>query len=231
MFPNTESKWDPVNKEAYCDCLPGYEWAGNNTGCVEMQMVQQQPSNPCAHFVNSRAIFDPGLNETVCDCMPGFKWNRDQTACIPIPKKPKVDWNNILTMTLGVMNAVNPNNQGLVPSVPGGSITGMPQQATHKQSNCNDQQQAGANAPEVHTIDLGQSYGSFVFDFETFDEEDQIIISNGGVKIFDTGCVGQNNSVQLNLRGFSPTITVRVNPNCNGGTSTQWNFTVHCPDN
>ena len=134
-------------------------------------------------------------------------------------------------MTMGILNAANGNNPLMPPSyVPGTTPTSMQQPVMH-QSNCNDQQQAGANAPEVHTIDLGQSYGSFMFDYQTFTAKDQIIITNGGRVIFNSGCVGERKSVQLNLSGFSPTITVRVNPNCDGGSNTQWNFTVHCPNN
>jgi hypothetical protein len=235
MFPNTEAKWDPVNKETYCDCLPGYEWAANNSGCIEIQTVQQ-PANPCAHLANSRAFFDPVLNETVCDCLPGFMWNSSQTGCIPIPRKPTVDWGNIINMTVDIMNAANGNAQGIMPPGynPGSGGQGIPQSmqpAVQHQSNCNDQQQAGGDPPEEHTIDLGQSYGSFMFDYNTVNQEDQIIVTNGGRTIFNSGCVGESKSVRLNLTGFSPTITVRVNPNCNGGSGTQWYFTVHCPDN
>ena len=99
------------------------------------------------------------------------------------------------------------------------------------QSNCNDQQQAGGDPPEEHTIDLGQSYGSFMFDYNTVSQKDQIIVTNGGMTIFNSGCVGESKSIRLQLKGYSPTITVRVNPNCEGGSGTQWYFTVHCPEN
>ncbi len=230
MFPNTEAVWDPNSQQAFCDCLPGYEWNASYTACEKL--VQQQVNQSyCSHLPNTRPIFDAVLNNWVCDCIPGFKWNKTQTACEPERKKPNVNWDNILTMTMGILNAANGNNPLMPPSyVPGTTPTSMQQPVMH-QSNCNDQQQAGANAPEVHTIDLGQSYGSFMFDYQTFTAKDQIIITNGGRVIFNSGCVGERKSVQLNLSGFSPTITVRVNPNCDGGSNTQWNFTVHCPNN
>ncbi|MEN8118644.1 MAG: carboxypeptidase-like regulatory domain-containing protein, partial [Bacteroidota bacterium] len=231
-YPNTEAIWDPVSQQAYCDCLPGYQWNADYTACEKLmqQQQQQQPQFDCSHLPNSRPVFDPVLNETVCDCMPGYQWNRNQTACVPIPKKPTVDWGGILNVTMDIMNAVNGNNPAMptgYPSVSGNTINSAmnQQQPVRHQSNCNDQQQAGANTPEEHTIDLGQSFGSFMFDYQTFTEEDQIIITNGGRTIFNSGCVGENKSVRLNLSGFSPVITVRVNPNCDGGTSTQWNFT------
>ena len=136
---------------------------------------------------------------------------------------------------MDILNTVNGNNPGVNPQRFGtSSSVGLPQSikpAVQHQSKCNDQQQAGGDAPEVHTIDLGQSYGSFMFDYNTVTQKDQIIITNGGIRIFDSGCVGTSSSIRLQLKGYSPTITVRVNPNCEGGSGTQWYFTVHCPEN
>jgi len=97
-------------------------------------------------------------------------------------------------------------------------------------SNCDDRQEAGANTAESYTIDLGQSYGSFMFDYDTEQIKDQIIITQDGNEIFNSGCVGERKSVRLYLSGYSTSITVRVNPNCDGSSSTRWSFTVHCPD-
>jgi hypothetical protein len=235
MFPNTEAVWDLVSEQAYCDCLPGFEWNEKYTACEEIQQ-QQQAQYDCSHLPNTRPIIDKVLNEVVCDCMPGYKWNSGQTGCIPIPRKPTVDWGNIINMTVGIMDAVNGNTQGLMPPGynPGTGGQGVPQSMqppVRHQSNCNDQQQAGGDPPEEHTIDLGQSYGSFTFDYNTVSQKDQIIVTNGGVTIFNSGCVGESKSIELSLKGYSPTITVRVNPNCEGGSGTAWYFTVHCPDN
>lgn len=235
MFPNTEAVWDPVSQQAYCDCSTGYEWNEEYTACEQIQQ-QQQIQYDCSHLPNSRPIFDATLNEVVCDCMPGYQWNRNQTGCVPIPRKPTVDWGNIINMTMDIMNAVNGNTQGIMPpgynqGTGGQGIPQSMQPPVRHQSNCNDQQQAGGDPPEEHTIDLGQSYGSFMFDYNTVSQKDQIIVTNGGMTIFNSGCVGESKSIRLNLKGFSPTITVRVNPNCEGGSGTQWYFTVHCPDN
>ncbi len=230
MYPNTQSVWDPVKQEAFCDCIPGYEWNAEYTACNKLVQQEIDQTN-CSHLPNTRPLFDSSLNEWVCDCLPGFKWNKRQTACEPERKKPNINWDNVLTLTMGVLNAVNGNTQGIMPPGygPGTTPTSMQQPEMH-QSNCNDQQQAGKNVPEVHTIDLGQSFGTFQFDYQTFTEEDQIIITNGGRVIFNSGCVGESKSIQLQISG-SPIITVRVNPNCDGGTNTAWNFTVHCPRN
>lgn len=100
-----------------------------------------------------------------------------------------------------------------------------------KEGQCNDVRKAGANQPERHIIKLGSRGKTFLFDYETYDEEDRIIVTQGSRTLFDSGCVGTHGrkSVRLKKR-FRSKVTVDVQPNCNGGTSTQWQFTVHCPD-
>lgn len=94
---------------------------------------------------------------------------------------------------------------------------------------CNSQQVAGQDAPEVRTIELGQTSGSFVFQFETFSQEDRLVVVYEGSPLFDTGCVGASGSRTLTYSGSSSRVTVAVQPNCAGGSGTAWNFTVNCP--
>lgn len=99
-----------------------------------------------------------------------------------------------------------------------------------KHGTCNDVRKAGANQPERHIIDLGSGSGTFVFEYETYTEEDQMIVTQGSAALFNSGCVGTEGrrSVQLK-KGFGSEVTVDVRPNCAGGTSTRWEFVVHCP--
>ena len=217
------------NQEAYCDCLPGYVWNEDYSGCVQIQQQQQQQID-CSQYPNSHPAYDPVTNQSYCECNPGFQWDSATLSCKPIPKKPNIDWSLIMQMTTTLLNS---NGTNLFNNNQSGNTSGLNsnQQPVVHQSNCNDKQEAGGDAPEVHNINLGQSFGTFVFDYETYDVKDQIIVIQGGQTIFNTGCVGANGSVPLNLNGRSSTITVRVNPNCDGTSSTQWNFTVHCPNN
>ncbi len=226
-YPNTMAVWDPVSKDTYCDCLPGYEWNVGYTACEEEQ--QQPIQYNCSHIPNSRPVFDKVLNEVVCDCLPGFEWNKAFTACEPVRKQPTVNWGDVIAMTMGIINAANGNPQGgLTPDLGTGNVA--TQQPVMHQSNCNDQQQQGGDAPEVHMIDLGQSFGTFVFDYDVYDVKDQIIVTQSGRTIYNSGCVSGAKSIRLNLNGYNSQISVRVNPNCAGTTSTGWTFTVHCPD-
>lgn len=233
-FPNTEAIWDPVSQQVYCDCVPGYEWNDDFTGCLKNEPISQQVEYDCSGFPNSQPVFDPVANEIVCDCMAGYEWNNNFTACVPIRNRPNVDWDAIIGITMDAINAANGlannGNTGGVWTSPGYPSTAQQPAVSHN-SNCNDQQQAGGDAPEVHNINLGQSYGSFSFDYNVFNIKDQIIITQGGQTIFNSGCISGSKKLQINLNGFSSQISVRVNPNCDGNTSnTEWNFTVHCPN-
>lgn len=222
-FPNTMPVWDPDRQQPYCDCIPGYRWRDDFSGCDPITATQIVHAN-CSHIPNSHQVYDPDNDIMFCDCLPGFEWNSTYTACVPERKKPVIDMNTLMTfMTIlsGASNmpgAVNPGN-----------IPASQQPAVVHQSRCNDTQKAGGDAPEVHQIDLGVTSGVFRFDYQTFDVKDQIIVSQGGMTIFNSGCVGESRSVQVQFSGYTSVIEVRVNPNCAGSTSTAWNFTVHCP--
>ena len=98
---------------------------------------------------------------------------------------------------------------------------------------CGTHIEEGGDAAETHQIELGQSSGVFWFDYDTYDQEDQISIWYEGKMIKDFGCVGTNGtrSTQVLYSGSSTKVEVRVNPNCFGGTGTKWTFTLYCPLN
>lgn len=226
-LPYTMPMWDPVRQEPYCDCLPGYKWRDDNSGCEQItatQIVQAQ----CSHIPNSQPVYDAINDIMVCDCMPGFVWNSSRTACEPERRRPAIDMNTLVDFMTIISDAITGN-------VPGGLTSGntpvpaSQQPAVVHQSRCNDTQKAGGDAPEVHRIDLGMTSGVFKFDYQTYDVKDQIIISQGGRTIFNSGCVGESRSVQVQFSGYTSVIEVRVNPNCSGSSGTAWNFTVHCP--
>jgi len=225
VLPNTMPVWDPVRKEPYCDCIPGYKWRDDFSGCDQITATLVVHAD-CSHIPNSHQVYDPVSDRMVCDCMPGFVWNRSYTSCIPETTKPSIDMNPLLDFMAILSGAANNNMPGTLPS---GNIPPNQQPAVVHQSRCNDTQKAGGDAPEVHQIDLGITSGVFRFDYQTYSVKDQIIISQGGRTIFNSGCVGESKSVQVQFSGYTSVIEVRVNPNCAGSTGTQWNFTVHCP--
>ncbi len=226
-LPNTMRMWDPVRREPYCDCLPGYKWRDDFNGCDQITATQIVHAD-CSQIPNSHQVYDPASDMMFCDCMPGFVWNSTRTACEPERRRPAIDMSTLVDFMTVISGAITGNVPGGLPS----GNTNVPanqQPPVVHQSRCNDTQKAGGDAPEVHQIDLGVTTGVFRFDYQTFSVKDQIIISQGGVTIFNTGCVGESSSVQVRFNGYTTMIEVRVNPNCGGSTGTAWNFTVHCP--
>jgi len=229
-IPNTMAMWDPIRNEPYCDCVPGYQWRDDFSGCDPITATQIVHAD-CSHILNSQQVYDPVSDRMVCDCMPGFVWNAGYTACVPERKKPVIDMNTLMDFMMIISGSGNPflpQNQNAGNNQSYGNNPANQQPIVH-QSRCNDTQKAGANQPEVHQIDLGQMSGSFQFDYQTFDVKDQIIITQGGMTIFNSGCVGETRSVRVPFSGYTSVIEVRVNPNCAGSSSTAWNFKVHCP--
>ena len=122
--------------------------------------------------------------------------------------------------------ATSSSGSGSLTSSSGGS-SGPP---VVQHSNCNDVRKAGSNRPERHIIDMGSGSGNFLFEFETFTEEDQITVSQGSSVLFNSGCVGTKGRRSVRLKkSFRSEIMVEVSPNCSGGSNTQWEFMVHCP--
>jgi hypothetical protein len=226
-LPYTMPMWDPVRQEPYCDCLPGYKWREDSKGCEPITATQIVQAN-CSHIPNSQPVYDAINDVMACDCLPGFVWNSSRTACEPERRRPAIDMNSLVDFMTIISGAITGNVPGGMPS----GNTPVPanqQPPVVHQSRCNDTQKAGGDAPEVHQIDLGVTSGVFKFDYQTFDVKDQIIISHGGRTIFNSGCVGESRSVQVQFSGYTTMIEVRVNPNCAGSSGTAWNFTVHCP--
>jgi len=87
----------------------------------------------------------------------------------------------------------------------------------------------GGDTPDTRTIELGKSAGTFDFSYDTYWQEDQILVRYEGATLFDTGCVGAYATKALTYSGSSKQITVQVIPNCKGGSGTAWNYTVACP--
>lgn len=97
-------------------------------------------------------------------------------------------------------------------------------------TQCNGLAEAGGDAAERHTIDLGVAKGTFSFQYSTYSIKDQITVYYEGSALYTTGCVGSSGTKSISYSGKATTVTVDVTPNCSGGTSgTAWNFTVACP--
>jgi hypothetical protein len=164
----------------------------------------------CSGYPGSEPRWDEFSGRVVCDCPAGRMWNAQRTACIdPLTE---------------LINAIGEINNG-------GRSVGGEDVGTVSHSTCNELKEAGTDAAETHIVDLGQGWGSFNFEYQTFTQKDRIEIWHGGTKVFDSGCAGTSSwtNQQVTLSGFGNQIKVIVYPNCEGGSGTQWEFKVHCP--
>lgn len=105
---------------------------------------------------------------------------------------------------------------------------------------CNGLVESGGIAGETHYIDLGNTAGNFIFEYDTFEAKDAFIILYNGSLLYQSGCVGTKgkrykriyHKVPLYNSGLygHTKIKVQVYPNCAGDSQgTKWEFTVHCP--
>ncbi len=95
---------------------------------------------------------------------------------------------------------------------------------------CETTAYAGSNKSEKFIVEIGNSQGAFDLSYQAYTAKDQIVIKYEDNVIYDTGCVGGKETVSVNYSGNSSEVTVEVFPNCDGTSSTKWNFTVGCPE-
>ena len=93
---------------------------------------------------------------------------------------------------------------------------------------CDEQVRPGGDAPETHRIGLGRFNGRFNFYYDTYRQEDRMIVRYEGSRLYDTGCVGASGTRTLSFSGRSSIVEVEVIPNCRGGYGTAWEFSVSC---
>lgn len=123
---------------------------------------------------------------------------------------------NIADLALACGNCDEPSCQDLLTSC---------------QLDCDSQFVAGGDIPETHEVELGQSSGTVEFSYNTYSQQDQVIVSYEGSVLFDSGCVGMSETVPLSYSGASTSLTVELQPNCAdpGSSGTSWDFSVSCP--
>ncbi|HMS97488.1 MAG TPA: hypothetical protein PKA12_02035 [Saprospiraceae bacterium] len=234
-WPNSYGAWNPQTQRMECFCNPGTIWDATQNACVPTPV-------DCSGYANSETRWDPASNQYLCYCKQGFEWNTTRTACIPqntIPdcnayyKNSYAAWDNASNQYLCYCNIGYVWNAARTECIPSGGQQDEPVVNPQQKKNgeCNIQYKSGANEAEQYTIDVKRNFGSLNFAYETYSVKDRIHIYHGGIKVFDSGCVGANGSQTLNLNGASSIFTIIVDPKCDQDQSdTSWNFTLGCPN-
>lgn len=98
---------------------------------------------------------------------------------------------------------------------------------------CNDVTVAGENTPSSQVTNLGSNHINVNFYYETYQIKDKIDVLYNDKEVFSSGCVGTNGKKKTNIRmdEKSTSLEVKVFPNCEGSTSTRWEYTIECPKN
>ncbi len=81
-YPNTHPVWDNDRNEVYCDCLPGYTWKPDYSGCEETGKLLASQAD-CSGYPNTHGVWDEVNKIVICDCLPGYVWDKNFTQCYP----------------------------------------------------------------------------------------------------------------------------------------------------
>jgi len=96
-------------------------------------------------------------------------------------------------------------------------------------AQCDDTVRQGGDQPEAIEIDLGGRQGQATFEWNMVSVKDQMRVFLDGTLVYDTQCVSGTGSQPFPVPPGSQSVRVEVNPNCEGTTSTVWDFKVLCP--
>jgi hypothetical protein len=98
-------------------------------------------------------------------------------------------------------------------------------------ASCNSIVNAGADVGQTVDIDVSGTTGTIEFQYNTDSQPDRMVVFLDRRPTFDTGCLGTNGfrSQNIPLPEGALKLTVRVEPNCRGGSGTSWSFKLVCP--
>jgi hypothetical protein len=96
---------------------------------------------------------------------------------------------------------------------------------------CNSVVNAGGDNGDTVPIDVSGTTGTVEFKYETYSQPDRMVVFIDRQLVFDSGCLGTMGyrSQFIRLPEGAMNLTVRVEPNCMGGSNTTWAFSLQCP--
>lgn len=87
---------------------------------------------------------------------------------------------------------------------------------------------SGGDEGYSKTLELGATSGTLSLSFQTYTQKDRLRVMYGGATLIDTGCVGASGTLSAAYSGTSTQATMVVEPNCEGGSGTAWDFSFGC---
>jgi hypothetical protein len=98
-------------------------------------------------------------------------------------------------------------------------------------ASCNSIVNAGADVGQTVDIDVSGTTGTIEFQYDTESQPDRMVVFLDRRPVYDTGCLGTRGlrSQNIALPEGALKLTVRIEPNCMGGSGTSWSFKLVCP--
>jgi hypothetical protein len=98
-------------------------------------------------------------------------------------------------------------------------------------ATCNSIVNSGGDVGDSIPIDVSGTTGTIEFQYDTAAQPDRMVVFIDRHVAYDSGCLGTNGfrSQRIPLPEGAMTLTVRIEPNCRGGSGTYWNFKLVCP--
>ena len=98
-------------------------------------------------------------------------------------------------------------------------------------ASCKSIVNSGGDVGDTIPIDVSGTTGTIDFQFDTAGQPDRMVVFVDRQVAYDSGCLGTNGyrSRGIPLPPGAMTLTVRIEPNCRGGSGTWWQFKLVCP--
>jgi len=98
-------------------------------------------------------------------------------------------------------------------------------------ASCNSIVNAGGDVGDSIPIDVSGTTGTIEFQYDTASQPDRMVVFIDRRLAFDSGCLGTNGyrTQNIPLPEGALNLTVRIEPNCRGGSGTVWSFKLVCP--
>ena len=89
------------------------------------------------------------------------------------------------------------------------------------------------NVWDVSSQTIGSGFSLIIDNFTTYNKKDRLLIYVDGVTVYDSGCIATNDTgiisgVSVTIPIGTSEVGIRIVPNCEGTTETEWLLQLHC---
>jgi predicted nucleic acid-binding Zn-ribbon protein len=220
------------NGKASCICKPGLVPNKAGNACITEIEAAYENAN-CQNGMVPVLTTDQSV---ICQCPPNKWWVEEIHHCVTFYEwdryckqnypgsEPGDEWQ---ACKCPANTNRNPITHECVPDTP----PAPPPPSVVRTGKCNSVSKNGGNKAERFVFDL---YGvsEFIFEYETYDIKDRVLILEENHIIFDSGCIGTHGwkKQYIHKQPYSSQIYIDIQPNCaNSHSTTKWKIKLNCP--